>query len=66
MSEHTTAPWWDLERGEYRADVEEIAHIIDPEAFGLPPWKPSTNDYYLTDRNEARDKAVAILRKFAP
>ena len=55
-------PWWDAERSCYREDVEEIAKIIDPEAFGLPAWKPSHSDYQ-TDRDEARDKAAAIIMR---
>lgn len=43
--------------------MEDIAKIIDPEAFGLPAWKPSDGDDYLTDRDEARDKAKVIYRK---
>ena len=45
------------------ARVERIAQIIDPEAFGLPSWEPSDGSDYLTDRDEARDKAKAILDK---
>lgn len=56
-------PWWDAERGCYREEVEEVARIIDPEAFGLPAWTPSTGAYALTERDEARDKAIAILSR---
>lgn len=41
-------------------EVEALAKIIDPEAFGLPAWKPTDGSDYLTDRDEARDKAQAI------
>ncbi len=53
--------WWDPEWGDYIPQVERIARIIDPEAFGLPSWRPASADY-LTDRDEAREKAVAIIR----
>lgn len=55
-------PWWDSERAQVKPEIEEIAHMIDPEAFGLPHWEPTTGTF-LTDRDEARDKAAAILRK---
>lgn len=43
-------------------EIEVIARIIDPEAFGLPAHKPCDGSDYLSDRDEARDKALAILR----
>jgi hypothetical protein len=43
---------------------EAVARIIDPEAFGLPSWVPSCGADYLTDRDEARDKADAIWVRF--
>jgi hypothetical protein len=44
-------------------DVEAIAHIIDPEAFGLPT---NIEEGTITDRDEARDRARIILRSLAP
>jgi hypothetical protein len=41
-----------------REQVEELAHIIDPEAFGLPN---NIEDGTITDRDEARDRARLIL-----
>ena len=43
--------------------TEALARIIDPEAFGLPAWRPSDGSDYLTDRDEARDKARVILAR---
>lgn len=54
----TANPWV----GHPRDDrIEMVARIVDPEAFGLPAWRPSDGSDYLTDRDEARDKAAAIL-----
>ena len=38
--------------------VEQIARMVDPEAFGLPNI---VEDGTITDRDEARDKARVIL-----
>ncbi len=38
---------------------EMMARIIDPEAFGLPPHP--RGEFGLSDRDEAREKADAIL-----
>ncbi len=40
---------------------EELARLIDPEAFGLPSIVNNLGEDYLTDRDEARAKADAIL-----
>ena len=42
---------------------EIIARIIDPEAFGLSAHIPSDGSDYLSDRDEARDKASIIISK---
>lgn len=44
--------------------VENIAKIIDPEAFGLPPFVEPGSDY-LSDRDEARAKARSIIAHLA-
>jgi hypothetical protein len=41
--------------------ADTIAKIIDPGAWGLPAHQPSTGDDYLSDRDEARDKAIQII-----
>lgn len=40
---------------------ERLAKIIDPEAFGLPVRKAVDGSDYLTDRDEARDKALDAI-----
>lgn len=40
-------------------DVDGLAKIIDPEAFGLPDNAEATS---LTDRDIARDRARLILQ----
>ena len=40
-------------------DVEELAKIIDPEAFGLPD---NIDEGSITDRDVARCRAMLILR----
>jgi hypothetical protein len=43
--------------------IEKAARIIDPEAFGLPNTfhQPDEDGFVLSDRDEARAKAEAIL-----
>jgi hypothetical protein len=45
--------------------VERFARVIDPEAFGLPSHVPTCGADYLTDRDEARDKATVLLAEVA-
>lgn len=40
---------------------EELARLIDPEAFGLPSIVNNLGEDYLTDRDEASAKGDAIL-----
>jgi hypothetical protein len=42
-------------------EVEELAHIIDPEAFGLPN---NEEDGTITDRDAARDRARLIIARY--
>jgi hypothetical protein len=43
--------------------VEQIAKIIDPEAFGLPPNEDKET---ITDRDVARDRARLVIAALAP
>lgn len=42
-------------------DIDGLAKIIDPEAFGLPDNADPTS---LTDRDIARDRARLIVQSF--